>query len=139
LPDLIRSKETERESDWQDVALLEEIYDARLLARGSVDALARLRSQRGYTRARQAGLLVNSAVVSAAWQEAAHPISRAFLAPGQPQTDTTSGLPPTFANALREAAPGSARHLALVEAVRRWHKQNCLLADRADKQRQIAP
>lgn len=32
LPDLIRSKETERESDWQNIALLEEIQDARLVA-----------------------------------------------------------------------------------------------------------
>lgn len=45
LDDLIRSKETERESDWQDIGLLEEIRDARLLARatntnGITDALA---------------------------------------------------------------------------------------------------
>ena len=33
LPDLIRSKETERESDWLDVALLEEILDARNLTK----------------------------------------------------------------------------------------------------------
>jgi hypothetical protein len=32
LPDLIRSKETERTSDWQDIAVLEEILDGRLLA-----------------------------------------------------------------------------------------------------------
>src|SRR5262249_40075594 len=30
LPDLIRSKETEREKDWQDIAALEEIHDSRL-------------------------------------------------------------------------------------------------------------
>src|SRR5947209_20427458 len=32
LPDLIRSKETERETDWQDIAFLEEFPDARLLS-----------------------------------------------------------------------------------------------------------
>src|SRR5262249_17881222 len=31
LPDLIRSKETERETDWQDITALEEVYDLRLL------------------------------------------------------------------------------------------------------------
>jgi hypothetical protein len=35
LPDLIRSKETERETDWQDIAFLEEFLDARLLAQSS--------------------------------------------------------------------------------------------------------
>jgi hypothetical protein len=30
LPDLIRSKETERDADWQDIAYLEQFLDARL-------------------------------------------------------------------------------------------------------------
>src|SRR5207302_1667333 len=41
LPDLIRSKETERTTDWQDVAVLEEFLDARHLAQvkgGSLEA-----------------------------------------------------------------------------------------------------
>jgi hypothetical protein len=33
LPDLIRSKETERTMDWQDIAVLEEFLDFRMLAR----------------------------------------------------------------------------------------------------------
>src|SRR5262249_6197943 len=51
LPDLIRSKETERTSDWQDVDLLEEFLDARHLARvkdglmAVSDALGVLRSR----------------------------------------------------------------------------------------------
>ena len=36
LSDLIRSKETEREGDWTDVSLLEEIQDARKLAQAAV-------------------------------------------------------------------------------------------------------
>ena len=141
LPDLIRSKETERESDWQDIALLEEIHDARLLANGGqpggvIQALTQGRSQRGFARARQAGLLDDSAVVAAAWRQVAHPISAAFIAPGQRPVEDRPLFPSAFAAALHEATPGGARHLALVEAVRRWHKQNCLLADRADKQRQ---
>ncbi len=51
LGDLLRSKETERAKDWDDVAYLEEVQDARLHARcvggdvAIVDALAHLRSQ----------------------------------------------------------------------------------------------
>ena len=37
---------------------------------------------------------------------------------------------------LRKVAPGSPRHLALVEASRRLHKQAAMSADRADKERQ---
>ena len=50
LPDLIRSKETERESDWRDIELLEGIFDARNLARSQdetqvMHALSFLRSR----------------------------------------------------------------------------------------------
>src|SRR5207249_5942863 len=38
LPDLLRSKETEREGDWQDIALLEEVQDARNLNGAGVEA-----------------------------------------------------------------------------------------------------
>src|SRR5947209_8438653 len=44
LPDLIRSKETERETDWQDIAFLEEFLDARLLAQASADQAALVRA-----------------------------------------------------------------------------------------------
>jgi hypothetical protein len=36
LPDLIRSKETERESDWQDIGFLEAFLDARLIAQATL-------------------------------------------------------------------------------------------------------
>ena len=54
LPDLIHSKETERETDWQDIAFLEEFLDARLLAQASaghdalVAAVSQVRSRRGF-------------------------------------------------------------------------------------------
>ena len=38
-----------------------------------------------------------------------------------------------FAGHLRKVSPGSARHLALVEAVRRLYKQAAMAAGRADK------
>jgi hypothetical protein len=39
-----------------------------------------------------------------------------------------------LAGPLAKAELVSARHLALVEAVRRLHKQNAIAADRADKE-----
>jgi hypothetical protein len=56
LPDLIRSKETERERDWQNIAVLEEFLDARRLAQADagrierITVLAGLRSRRGFER-----------------------------------------------------------------------------------------
>jgi hypothetical protein len=53
LPDLIRSKETERAKDWDDISYLEEFLDARPHARCAAgtlavaEALAQLRSRRG--------------------------------------------------------------------------------------------
>ncbi|HMO65148.1 MAG TPA: hypothetical protein PKE47_08005 [Verrucomicrobiota bacterium] len=142
LPDLLRSKETERESDWQDLALLEEIHDARLLARGaghpSSRVLAALRSQRGYATARAAGWLDEPALEADAWSLARHPVSAAFLAAGRPAAAEDHRLPATFGRALATAQPGTARHLALVEAVRRHWKAACVAADRADKERCLA-
>ena len=52
LSDSIQSKETERESDWQDITILEEIRDARNIATvgdgpNTVDTLSQLRSRKG--------------------------------------------------------------------------------------------
>jgi hypothetical protein len=145
LPDLIRSKETERESDWQDVALLEEILDLRRLANARSDdeklaLLAGLRSRRGFERALEAGLCRDAPLLRRALVAANSLISRALLLPCVPQTPCA---PPAGHEAswklldepLRKAAPGSARHLALVEAARRFHKQAAMAADRADKER----
>ena len=43
-----------------------------------------------------------------------------------------------LAGPLRQVAPGSPRHLALVEAVRRLYRQAAMDADRADKQAALA-
>ncbi len=69
LGDLLRSKETERESDWQDISLLEEVQDARNLAAATTTAatveafLAQLRSQRGLERGLTMKLFDDAAVV----------------------------------------------------------------------------
>jgi hypothetical protein len=143
LDDLIRSKETEREDDWRDVNLLEEIADERRLAAATspedrIDAIATLRSHRGFERAVSEGLFGDDALVRETWRIATHPISRAYLLPIMASRtdifDPTAAVAPITA-ALSEVAFGSARHLALVEAVRRLYRREAMAADRADKER----
>ncbi len=147
LADLIRSKETERESDWKDIALLEEILDARNLAAGTdvsstVLALSQLRSRRGFQRALAEGRLNEPSVVAQAFRAAASPITRAWLLPVLPPDEiriSDSGMiAEILSGPLSAATIGSNRHLALVEAVRRLYKQAAIVADRADK-RQTQP
>jgi hypothetical protein len=46
--------------------------------------------------------------------------------------------PSSCSKALRQVTPGTARHLALVEVVRRLYKRTRVDADRADKERAAA-
>lgn len=142
LPDLIHSKETERESDWQDIALLEEILDARNLAKSEEEghtraALSQVRSRRGFERAVSLGLLAKPSFVAEAFEVAQHVVTKAYLLPfcvNKVRIPTERGVVgEIFAGPLRQAPPNSARHLALVEAVRRMYKQAAMAADRADK------
>jgi len=141
LGDLIHSKETERASDWQDVALLEEIRDGRNIAaaRQTGDpglALAELRSRKGFETLFSLGPAPGPAAVRAAIKTAPNPITVAFLIPYAADSATVpfgGMIGEILAGPLRLVSPGSARHLALVEAVRRLYKQNAMAADRADK------
>ncbi|HEX5221172.1 MAG TPA: hypothetical protein VFZ59_16535 [Verrucomicrobiae bacterium] len=137
LPDLIRSKETERDDDWSDVRLLEEILDARNLANptGSVTALSQLRSRRGFETAEATGLFGKRDEVREAIRQAKHPVSIAYLLPFAPDAECHS-LEKTIADVLRRLQPGTARHLAVVEAVRLSYQRAAKAADRADKERQ---
>jgi hypothetical protein len=144
LPDLIRSKETERETDWQDIAALEEVYDLRLLGAtttGDVAAgqvLARLRSRRGLERALQEGLLNDPGVVRQALQNTSSSITQAILLPSggadAPVPPATVPMEDVVLSRLRTLAPASPLHLALVEVVRRQYKLAMQNADQADKQ-----
>jgi hypothetical protein len=144
LPDLIRSKETERGSDWLDVAFLEEALDARLLAQaasGALDlaaALARLRSRSGFQGHLERGHLNAPGVVQRALGMARLPMTQAYLLPAaqDPPELPVPVVPiePVVLARLRTVAPGSTLHLALVEVVRRQYKLACQAADRADKQ-----
>lgn len=146
LPDLIRSKETERNSDWQDVALLEEILDARGSVRcasgpaAQVQALAQVRSRRGFERLLQLGHLAAPPTVRQALQQTQLPIPRAFLLPFAPEEAVRLPhlqvpIDPVIANRLRTTEPGSTLHVTLVEAVRRQYKLAMQAADRAEKER----
>jgi hypothetical protein len=140
LDDLIRSKETEREDDWRDVRLLEEIADERRLAGDPVPlvaCLAELRSQRGFETALRRGLLGPNDATREAAVVARHPVSRAFLAPYAPITMAleSEAIEKLLSGPIASLAPGSARHLALVEAVRRLHQRDRMAEDRADKER----
>lgn len=142
LPDLIRSKETERESDWLDIALLEEILDARHLAAvkagtaGEVTALSHLRSRQGFASCLAEGHLENPITVNAALLQVATPMTAAYLLPAATSPASSAGLEalePIVVDRLRRVSPGSPLHLALTEAVRRQYKLGRQEADHADK------
>jgi hypothetical protein len=125
LPDLIRSKETERDDDWRDVAVLEEFLDERHLRiaadeAGRVQALAALRSRRGFESALLHRHLGDTNSVDAALRLAAHPVTLAWLFPyasAEARSAAAGSLEPNVAAALGWVAPASGRHLALVEAI----------------------
>ena len=126
LADLIRSKETERDDDWSDVRLLEEIFDDRHLAKvadhaGRVLALSQLRTRRGFERAEAVGLFGEAMLLREAINAARHPVTAAYLLPFVPDAQMPSLKSPpdsTVDTILRRTQPGSVRHLAVVEAVR---------------------
>jgi hypothetical protein len=148
LADLIRSKETERESDWQDIALLEEVQDARLLASANTQlaiqtCLSNIRSRRGFDRVMQAGLLDDSASVAGAIQQIGHPVTFAYLRPlvkdASLALQMRGELDAAFLQPLQEVEVGSHRHFALVEIVRRAYKRWAMMKDRQDKQSKLRP
>jgi hypothetical protein len=142
LADLIRSKETEREADWQDVAVLERFLDARLLASARSDtipaaeALASLRSQTGLLAYLEAGYLTADHA-SAALRRSTNAVTQTLLIPFAPDS-TPPELPvpiePVVLARLRTTAPASSLHLALVEIVRRRYIQFHKDVDRRDKE-----
>lgn len=144
LPDLIRSKETERNTDWQDVALLEEVRDARMQAGveagrvSEVEVLAEVRSRRGFEQLVQRGRLSDADGVRQALAASRRSVTQAFLLPFVPDVAvlprTSVPIEPVVVERLKTVAPGSGFHLALVEVVRRQYKLAMQDADRADKQ-----
>jgi len=123
LDDLLKSKETEREGDWQDIALLEEIRDARLPAAATdlgriVTALSEVRSRRGFDRLQTCGILDDKAAVAAAIEQCVHPVTFAFLSPLCPDirpAKLPGPIDPAALQALGRVTFNSALHLGVVE------------------------
>jgi hypothetical protein len=144
LEDLLRSNETVRESDWQDIALLEEIRDARGLANAStrdgvIGFLSTLRSRAGFDKARSRALLEDRGVVEAAAARCRHAVTLAYLLPSVPEMDAPPGISidPDRLTSLRTVRSGDTKHIGLVEIVRRAYKRRAMDADRADKQSRL--
>jgi hypothetical protein len=146
IPDLLKSKETERESDWQDIALLEEVQDARNHASVGTapdslgQLLANLRSRRGMDRASDLRLLDDRDVVEKAVASCSHPATYAFLFPIAPDSHHNRlavPVDPSSLLSLRSATFGSPKHFALVEICRRAYKRYAMDLDRADKQSKL--
>lgn len=148
LPDLLKSKETERETDWHDIRLLEEVQDARHLAvaaRGEAGArlrlLSSLRSRRGMDRAVEQGLLDDREAVAEAIGACHHPVPFAFLAPLDPRAvpGDVAALPADLqvVASLRSVPLASHKHFALIEIVRRNYKRQAMERDRSDKQARL--
>jgi hypothetical protein len=142
LADLIRSKETERDADWQDVATLEQLLDARLLARvrsstvPAEEALASLRSQTGLLGYLEAGFLT-AQNAGAALQRTSNPVTQTFLIPFASDASVPEPVTPIEAvvlDRLRTTPPASPLHLALVEVVRRRYIAFRKEVDRRDKE-----
>jgi hypothetical protein len=141
LADLIRSKETERDSDWQDIAALEQFLDARLLALArcgvpAPEALGSLRSQAGFLGYLEANILTadNAAMAQA---RTINPVTQAFLIPFAPDAavgESFMPIEPLVMARLRSTPPASPIHLALVEIVRRRYIAFRKERDRRDKE-----
>jgi hypothetical protein len=144
LPDLIRSKETERAVDWQDIAILEEFLDARMLARADSgeqaisDVLSGIRSRWGFESALQKGLYADVHIVEQALAATCLAVCQAFLLPFASELiklpETTPAIETVIQSRLRTVSPSSPLHLTLVEAVRRQYRLAAQAADRADKE-----
>ncbi len=143
LPDLIRSKETERDKDWRDVAVLEQVLDARSLARvrrGELPlatALSTLRSRAGFESFAAEGWLGQTTAVESALAHSAQPVTQAILIPFAPNAtrgELVLAIEPVILERLRTTVPVSSMHLSLVEIVRRRYILFRKDADRRDKQ-----
>jgi hypothetical protein len=143
LQDLLRSKETERESDWQDITLLEEILDDRNRARISsapeaeINYLSSLRSRRGMDFAVKGQLTAKRQIILSALALCKHPVTCAFLhdfVNDQPWPALAAPVSAELRSLLSSAVPASPRHFTLIEIVRRNYKRVAMERDRADKQ-----
>jgi hypothetical protein len=143
LPDLIRSKETERKKDWQDVDTLQEILDRNNVYRVKVGALplcptlAQIRSRMGLECFALASLLKSKEDVATAISMTTNPVTQALLLPFAPRSTIPAVQPPIedmLIPRLRSEEPFSPRHLTYVEIVRSSYRAYRQMQDRKDKE-----
>jgi hypothetical protein len=148
LTDLIRSKETERAKDWDDISYLEEFLDARLHARcaagniGLAEALAHIRSRRGFDTYLAENGFADAAAIRTALEHTTNPLTQAFLLPWEPEAVAATpvvAIEPLVERKLRLVAPASSLHRSLVEVVRRQYKVFCQDRDRPTRRRSALP
>jgi hypothetical protein len=147
LEDLLRSKETERENDWADIALLEEVLDSRHLSKagdlaGHERLLSTLRSRRGFDQAVAARHFADPAAVERASIQCSHPVSFAFLVPLIKPLPVSPKLrapiDPFLLQKLQTVPFAESQHRAIVEVVRRGYKRWAMEIDRQDKQAKMS-
>src|SRR5207248_1836645 len=96
--------------------------------------LSSMRSRRGFERALALGLMGDEALLRQAVPECRHPVSFAFLVPFVNESAQPPGLRVKIDDAhlspLRKIEPGSVKHVALVEVVRRGYKRWAMDVDR---------
>jgi hypothetical protein len=88
------------------------------------------------------GLLNNTNAVAEALKRSPLAATQALLLPFAPAAELSiPSIPmePVVSKRLRTVEPGSPLHFALVEIVRRQHRQVCQAADRYDKERRSSP
>jgi hypothetical protein len=143
LSDLIRSKETERAKDWEDIVYLEQFFDLRHRSQHAAgrislaEAIGQLRSQAGFDALLADSALSDQAAVRVVLEQIRNPITQAFLLPCAPDSVLSPAVPPIeplVDRKLRSIPPGSPLHRTLVEVVRRQYKLGCQNRDRADKE-----
>jgi hypothetical protein len=142
LPDLLRSKETARESDWTDIGFLEEVQDVRNLERGDIGAfLLSVRTRRGVERGTTINAFNDLNSVRVAASKCDHPVTFAILAPLVPNLELPPTLrapiDPAILAGLRASEFAGRRHVSLLEVVRRAYKRHAMDVDRADKQARL--
>jgi len=101
------------------------------------EALAQVRSRRGFDTYLAEGKLADPSSLRAALRQAANPITQAFLLPFVPEgtlIPTLVTMEPVVERKLRSLTPATPLHRSLVEGVRRQYKVACQERDRADKQ-----
>ncbi len=142
LEDLIRSKETERDKDWRDVTVLEQVLDARLLARAKAggvslaEALTSLRSRAGFENYLAEGFLDDTTAVASALGRTRSPVTQSYLIPFAPRAAVSSPVcpvEPVVWERLKGVASGSPLHHSLVEIIRRRYILFRKEVDKADK------